>query len=167
MSAKELIVELTKKRLTSVNKKRILITVTVTDLRERCDMIKYSRQRECILRNLQGRRDHPTADMVYESVRLEQPNISLGTVYRNLSFLAEQGQILKISTGSGADRFDGFIHSHNHFVCRQCGSVLDMEEIPCASILENASRKFSGEIEGYHLQFFGKCKDCLSNNENN
>lgn len=58
-------------------------------------MIKYSRQREAILKDLQSRRDHPTADMVYESVRKEYPNISLGTVYRNLAFLTESGQVLK------------------------------------------------------------------------
>ena len=52
-------------------------------------MVKYSRQREGILRNLQSRRDHPTADMIYDSVRKEYPNISLGTVYRNLTFLTE------------------------------------------------------------------------------
>ena len=57
-------------------------------------MVKYSRQRECILKDLQSRRDHPTADMVYESVRDSFPNISLGTVYRNLSLLAENGTIL-------------------------------------------------------------------------
>ena len=79
-------------------------------------MIKYSRQREAILKDLQSRRDHPTADMVYESVRKEYPNISLGTVYRNLAFLTESGQVLKITTPAGADHFDGFISPHNHFI---------------------------------------------------
>ena len=81
---------------------------------------------KCILKNLQSRRDHPTADMVYESVRMEQPNISLGTVYRNLAFLSENGQILKISTGTGPDHFDGCTNPHVHFVCRSCGKVIDM-----------------------------------------
>ncbi len=129
-------------------------------------MVKYSRQRECILKNLQSRKDHPTADMVYQSVRKEQPNISLGTVYRNLSFLAENGQILKISTGIGPDRFDGFTNLHNHFVCSVCGNVLDMDYIPDEDIVEKASKDFGGEIEEYQLQFFGKCKNCLSKNNN-
>ncbi len=126
-------------------------------------MVKYSRQRECILKNLQSRKDHPTADMVYQSVRKELPNISLGTVYRNLSFLAENGQILKISTGTGPDRFDGFTNLHNHFICRVCGNVLDMDYIPAENIAERASEDFDGEIEEYELQFFGTCKKCLSN----
>ena len=124
-------------------------------------MAKYSRQRECILKNLQSRRDHPTADMVYESVQVEEPNISLGTVYRNLSFLAENGQILKISTGIGPDHFDGFTEAHNHFVCRKCGRVLDLDYVAYEKIIADASKNFNGEIEGYDLQFYGTCEDCL------
>ncbi|MDO4514282.1 MAG: transcriptional repressor [Lachnospiraceae bacterium] len=125
-------------------------------------MVKYSRQRECILKNLQGRRDHPTADMVYESVRMEQPNISLGTVYRNLALLAENGQILKISTGTGPDHFDGYTSPHVHFVCRHCGKVIDMEEIPAINLIDKTPAHFDGVIEGYELQIVGKCGDCLS-----
>lgn len=124
-------------------------------------MAKYSRQRECILKNLQSRRDHPTADMVYESVQVEEPNISLGTVYRNLAFLAENGQILKISTGIGPDHFDGFTEAHNHFVCRKCGRVLDLDYVADEKIIAEASKNFNGEIKGYDLQFYGTCEDCL------
>ena len=124
-------------------------------------MAKYSRQRECILKNLQSRSDHPTADMVYESVQVEEPNISLGTVYRNLSFLTENGQILKISTGIGPDHFDGFTEAHNHFVCRKCGRVLDLDYVADEKIIAYASKNFNGEIKGYDLQFYGTCEDCL------
>ena len=124
-------------------------------------MIKYSRQREAILKDLQSRRDHPTADMVYESVRKEYPNISLGTVYRNLAFLTESGQVLKITTPAGADHFDGFISPHNHFICKSCGRVEDMDYISSDSIVAEASADFDGEIEDCELQFYGKCHDCL------
>ncbi len=67
--------------------------------------LKYSRQRESIRNCLCSREDHPTADMIYASIRQEYPNISLGTVYRNLSLLVETGEIRKITT-DGADRFD-------------------------------------------------------------
>ena len=99
--------------------------------------------------------------MVYESVQVEEPNISLGTVYRNLSFLAENGQILKISTGIGPDHFDGFTEAHNHFVCRKCGRVLDLDYVADEKIIADASKNFNGEIEGYDLQFYGTCEDCL------
>ena len=66
-------------------------------------VLKYSRQREAIKNYLQGREDHPSADMVYDGIRGEFPNISLGTVYRNLSLLTELGEIIKIPT-EGADQ---------------------------------------------------------------
>ena len=69
--------------------------------------LKYSRQRESIKEFLRNRTDHPTADVVYENMKLIYPNISLGTVYRNLSLLADLGEIKKLSSFAGADHFDG------------------------------------------------------------
>ncbi|MBE5890831.1 MAG: transcriptional repressor [Lachnospiraceae bacterium] len=129
-------------------------------------MVKYSRQRSCILSDLQSRYDHPTADMVYDSVRQKQPNISLGTVYRNLAQLVESGQILKITTGIGPDRFDGQTHEHIHFVCTECGDVVDMDYIPKERLSEEAAKGFDGKIEGYHLQFYGRCKKCQCGSKN-
>lgn len=60
--------------------------------------LKYSRQRESIKEFLTGRTDHPTADFVYENMKQIYPNISLGTVYRNLSLLADLGEIQKLSS---------------------------------------------------------------------
>ena len=77
--------------------------------------LKYSRQRESIKRFLMSRYDHPTADTIYLHVREEFPNISLGTVYRNLSLLTELGEIIKITT-DGPDRFDGNVKPHSHFL---------------------------------------------------
>ena len=70
-------------------------------------MLKYSKQREAIKSFLAGRYDHPTAETVYLGIKEEFPNISLGTVYRNLSLLSDIGEIQKLSTGIGPDRFDG------------------------------------------------------------
>lgn len=124
-------------------------------------MIKYSRQRECIKQFLVNRYDHPTAETIYINVKKEFPNISLGTVYRNLSLLTELGEIQKISTGIGPDRFDGNPNPHYHFFCRKCGCVtdLDMEGIDHINIL--AGSLFDGEIEGNVTYFYGKCADCL------
>ena len=86
----------------------------------------YSRQREAIKTFLAGRYDHPTAETVYLGIKEEFPNISLGTVYRNLSLLSDIGEIQKLSTGIGPDRFDGNPALHYHFICKHCGSVLDL-----------------------------------------
>ena len=89
-------------------------------------MLKYSRQREAIKTFLAGRYDHPTAETVYLGIKEEFPNISLGTVYRNLSLLSDIGEIQKLSTGIGPDRFDGNPAPHYHFICKHCGSILDL-----------------------------------------
>lgn len=124
--------------------------------------MKYSHQREEILDNLRSRRDHPTADMVYEAMREIEPNISLGTVYRNLSLLSEQGHLLKISTGIGPDHFDGHIEPHNHFICKKCGAVLDMDYKLKEDVINEAAYSFPGKISSFELQFFGECDRCLS-----
>ena len=88
--------------------------------------LKYSRQRESIKEFLTGRTDHPTADFVYENMKQIYPNISLGTVYRNLSLLADLGEIQKLSSFGGADRFDARTVPHCHFMCTRCGRVMDV-----------------------------------------
>lgn len=123
--------------------------------------IKHSRQRDSILKFLEGRKDHPTADTVYRHIRTEYPNISLGTVYRNLSLLSELGEITKLSYGTGPDHFDGNTAPHYHFICTECDSVSDIElkELPDLLTLAGSSG-FSGEIEGCCLHFFGRCPEC-------
>ena len=89
-------------------------------------MTKRSLQRDLIKKNLANRYDHPTADMVYYSIRQELPNISLGTVYRNLKFLVEQGDIISLNLGDSREHFDGHITPHYHFICSQCGTIEDI-----------------------------------------
>ena len=84
-------------------------------------MLKRSKQRESIKKFLISRYDHPTAETVYMNIKEEFPNISLGTVYRNLSLLADIGEIQKLSTGIGPDRVDGNPKPHYHFICKECG----------------------------------------------
>ena len=122
---------------------------------------KYSRQREAILTFLSGRTDHPTADVIYENVRKVEPKVSLGTIYRNLSLLTELGQIQKIGTGDGKEHYDWNAAPHNHFVCRQCGALLDLHvKSPC-TLMKKAVEAFDGEIEGCAVQFFGTCPECM------
>lgn len=123
-------------------------------------MLKYSRQRESIKNFLMTRYDHPTAETVYHHIREEYPNISLGTVYRNLSLLTELGEITKISTGTGPDRFDGNTAPHYHFICRTCGAVMDLEMDAIDHINLLAAHNFDGDIEGHVTYFYGVCPAC-------
>ena len=127
-------------------------------------MLKHSRQRDCIQTFLMSRYDHPTAETVYLNIRKDFPKISLATVYRNLSLLAELGEIQKISTGNGPDRFDAVTAPHNHFVCSCCGKVIDLEMESIAHINEVAGKSFDGKIEGHSIHFYGYCPDCLTKN---
>ena len=125
-------------------------------------MIKHSRQREAIRQNLMNRYDHPTAETVYMDIKGDFPNISLGTVYRNLSLLSDLGEIQKITTGAGPDRFDGNPKAHCHFQCRKCLSVLDIPFENQEEINACASKHFPGVIEGNNIQFYGLCPDCVT-----
>ena len=100
--------------------------------------LKYSRQRESIKACLMNRHDHPTADALYASIREEYPNISLGTVYRNLNLLVETGEIQRLTCGDGADHYDGVAAPHYHFMCRDCHQVYDVPMEVMASLNETA-----------------------------
>ena len=122
--------------------------------------LKYSRQRESIKNYLASTTEHPTADTVYMHVKEEFPNISLGTVYRNLTLLSDIGQIAKIRVGDGVDHFDADTSPHHHFVCKECGAVIDLTLPPLSSVDEAASAHFNGQIEGHTIYFYGKCGAC-------
>ncbi len=122
--------------------------------------LKYSRQREAIKEFLITRKDHPTADVVYLNLKEEFPNISLGTVYRNLTLLSDIGEIMKLSMGDGADHFDGNPNPHYHFICTNCHAVSDLEMDNIDYIIETASAGFEGQITGYSAHFYGLCQTC-------
>ena len=126
--------------------------------------LKYSRQRESIKEYLNSTCEHPTADVVYLHVKQEYPNISLGTVYRNLNLLADLGEAIKITTTYGGDRFDGRTHPHYHFCCTKCGRVIDLDLDELHFVNKEAEKNFDGIIESHTMMFFGSCKDCAKSN---
>ena len=110
---------------------------------------------------LMSRKDHPTADALYTSIREQFPNISLGTVYRNLNLLVELGEIRKLSCGDGTDHFDYDTSPHYHYVCRQCGRVMDIP-MEATKELETAAKEFVlGTIDDHTVFFYGICDECL------
>ena len=127
--------------------------------------LKYSRQREFIKNSLAKRCDHPTADMLYTSIRKEFPNISLGTVYRNLNLLAEIGEIQKLNFGGVADHFDARTAPHYHFICKCCLQVSDLPMAPLGEITTLAQRYYGGKIDGHSTTFYGICELCVQSDK--
>jgi len=122
---------------------------------------KRSRQRERILEILRSTDSHPTANWIYDRLKPEFPDLSLGTVYRNLRILERQGEIVHLESGSTFDRFDARKGPHYHFICDSCGKVMDLD-IPAASKLERMAEKAVGvKVERHRLDFFGLCPACV------
>lgn len=127
--------------------------------------INRSKQRDAIVNYLKTHKTHPTADTIYNDIKIDFPNISLGTVYRNLSLLVELGEIKKISYGAVSEHFDGDISPHNHFICNECGKIFDLKMDNLDFVDSLAGNNFDGRITGHNIYFYGLCKDCLSKEE--
>lgn len=121
-------------------------------------MANYSKQREAILLELQSRCDHPTAAQLYEGVRKKIPNISLGTVYRNLASLVESGDIIKLSIGDGFEHFDGNNNFHLHLHCKCCGNVIDVPATDSRLISLARQDGFMPDVSVCVIN--GTCKAC-------
>ena len=125
---------------------------------------KHFRKRDAILNCLRATTEHPGAEWIYERVRQEIPNISLATVYRNLSLFKEQGLIASLGTVKGVERFDGNTAPHVHFICSGCGRILDLPKISVPEELNKAvARSSGGTVESCQLSFTGLCENCAQN----
>ena len=121
--------------------------------------MRYSKQRESLLCVLRSTHSHLTAQEIYEKMREQDPKISLGTVYRNLALLSEQGEILRIDTEHDSVHYDGFVHTHYHFVCNRCGKVSDLS-MPSLPIDAEVEKETGCSVSGHSLIFYGKCQEC-------
>lgn len=122
--------------------------------------MKHSKQRDIILSDVLKRCDHPTAEMIYESVRKENSNISLGTVYRNLNLLVELGNIHKINMPNSSDRFDGILENHYHLYCDKCKNITDIMMDDVSNMYEKVEKQNKCKIISHDIMFIGICINC-------
>ena len=122
-------------------------------------MKNYSRKREAVLNVLCSTKCHPTAAWIYENVRKVLPNISLGTVYRNLTVLEQEGIIRKIPVGAGQEHFDGDNTQHSHFYCKSCQRITDIliDTTDACSLVE---KETGADVDLGTYTFTGICKNC-------
>ena len=131
--------------------------------------VRYSKKREAILEAIRSTECHPSADWVYQTLKPTHPDLSLGTVYRNLDFFRQHGMIISIGVVKGQERFDATTAPHTHFVCNCCGCVIDLEGIqPDAGLDRSVGEKYGLSIDRHELLFHGTCQPCMQNqNPNN
>lgn len=128
-------------------------------------VMRMTKQKRVILNVLRGTKSHPTADWVYLHARKELPNLSLGTVYRNLNVLKEMGEIMELNYGSTFSRFDGNPSQHYHFVCQECGQVMDLDFPVHRQLDDLAAATLGAEVSHHRLEFYGRCANCLHSHQ--
>ena len=122
---------------------------------------KQFRKRNAILAGLRESKAHPAAEELFAILKPQIPDLSLGTVYRNLSLFKEQGLAISVATVSGVERFDGNTAPHVHFICNGCDAVIDMPhmEVP-KQLAQAAEEQLGGTVCGCQLSFTGLCAQC-------
>ncbi len=121
---------------------------------------KRSRQRENILNLLRSTDTHPTASWIYDQMKQEFHNLSMGTVYRNINILVDLNLVRKIGWGSSYDRFDANMDIHYHFVCRRCNAVHDLPLDELSDLNEKVSASTDFEVDEHRIDFYGTCQAC-------
>ena len=122
---------------------------------------KHFRKRDAILSYLRSTDVHPSADMVFARLKPEIPDLSLGTVYRNLNLFKEQGLAISVGTVKGVERFDGNTMPHVHFFCTDCGAVIDLPRMDVPQqLVSTAAGQIGGTVEQCQMTFTGLCRNC-------
>ena len=127
---------------------------------------KQFRKREAILNCLRMSREHPSAETLFQQLKSEIPDLSMGTVYRNLNLFKQQGLAMSVATVAGVERFDGNTCPHVHFICNDCGAVIDLEAMQVPDSFSQAAQQCcGGQVTGCQLSFTGICQSCLKKQE--
>ena len=125
---------------------------------------KQFRKRNAILSYLRSTMAHPSAEMVFTDLKQEIPDLSMGTVYRNLSLFKQQGLATSVATVKGVERFDGNTEPHVHFICSDCDAVIDLMDMQVPDALRSTAEGCcGGQVEDCQLSFTGVCGRCLEN----
>lgn len=119
----------------------------------------YSSKRIAILNTICNTTCHPSAKWVYSQLKDQYPDLSLGTVYRNIALFKEEGDIISVANVNGEERIDGNTNPHAHFVCTKCNCVYDIfnQEL---TALDNVLGDEGFEIESKSITYYGKCNKC-------
>lgn len=130
---------------------------TATTVRRR------SKKRDAILECIRQTKCHPSAEWIYTQLKPEHPDLSLGTVYRNLALFRESGEVVSVGTVNGVERLDACVTPHAHFICENCEAVLDID-LPTDELQTDLGEQYGFEIHRSEMLFRGLCRDCCQKN---
>ncbi len=123
---------------------------------------KFSKKRAAILEALRHTDEHPSAEMLYSRLKGEFPDLSLGTVYRNLAMFVADGDAVSVGSVGGQERYDAVTAPHAHFICSCCGRVLDVCSPNLAGVDRQVEAETGGVVLSRSLSFTGTCARCLA-----
>ena len=123
--------------------------------------MRSTKQRSMILEILKGTKSHPTAGWIYEQVKRRYSNISLGTIYRNLNLLKENGIIRELTFGKNTARYDANSEPHHHIFCLECGKLEDVNCTVHPDLTKTVEEENGYKIVSHQLEFSGICPECL------
>lgn len=139
-----------------------MITNKKMDYKQRINQAggRLTKQRLIILKELKKLHSHPTAEIIYKLIKKKLPQISLGTVYRNLNYLTGRGYLKVLKTNDNKSHYDGEDKDHLHFICQECGQIFDLIR---SHFLNNLKRQSFGQVKRIECYLFGICKKCKIN----
>lgn len=123
-------------------------------------IVRRSKKRDAMLELLRSTTCHPSADWVHRQLRQQYPDISLGTVYRNLKQLTEEGLVRSVGVIGGQERFDGCLTPHSHFICNHCGQMVDLPDCVPADAVGLLGKEYGFTAQSCEVHIYGICSDC-------
>ncbi len=139
----------------------MIITFEVEPMKQKRN---FSPKRQAILQALCSTKEHPTVEWVCEQVMERYPNISLATVYRNIAQLKEDGLVITVGVVDGHERLDSTTRPHPHFICRNCGAVIDVDvSVSGEEMCKSVSNQYGVNLDHFDITFWGNCTDCQKN----
>ncbi|KYZ77810.1 hypothetical protein AXX12_17260 [Anaerosporomusa subterranea] len=133
------------------------------DTLEKPNRVRTTKQRQAILQVIRSSRAHLTADDIFQQVKKSQPNISLGTVYRNLELLTQAGSLSKAVFSDGKARFEFTGAHHHHLICLSCGSTVDIPVCPVGEEVTAFMKSSNFQPCHHHFEVYGYCAQCVTN----
>ena len=125
-------------------------------------MVRYSETRDIIYNYLYDTKAHPSADMIYNDLKIVLPKLSLKTIYTNLRFFEEHGKVVRVANVNGSDRYDANCEEHVHLVCDECGAVIDVMDADIRKA-KKACQVGQAKIKNIQIVLHGTCETCSAN----